>query len=267
MIKKFIWPLLVVISISLALVFSVGFITSINISKTSKEAALEVPGDQSGSVTPSNENQDKNQDIDKGMDILIMGDSIGFGIGDGPGMGIGKRYTDLIGKEQTTPTQVSNISVPGYLSGDLLTLITGPENESLISAADTIIISIGGNDLNRVALEDTLSLDIRYQETLESYKENLQLIIKRIREVNPKAQLALVGLYNPYNQEQAQNARLLLEWNYETRRIVSVDSKMTYVPTYEQFEYHLDTYLAEDNFHPSSEGYQVIAEQLYGILH
>lgn len=262
MIKKFIWPLLVVVSISLALVFSVGFITAINISKTSKEAVLEVPDDQSDSVTPPNAEIDSENQ----QDILIIGDSIGFGIGDAPDKGIGKRYTDLMGEGKITPTQLNNISVPGHLSSDLLTLISGQENESFISAANLIIISIGGNDLNRVAQGDVLSLDVRYQETLESYKENLQLIIKRIREINPKAQLALIGLYNPYNEEQPQNARLLLEWNYETQRIVNIDSKMAYIPTYEQFEYHLETYLAEDHFHPSSEGYQVIADQLYGIL-
>lgn len=260
--RKFIWPLLLIMSISMGLIFSVGFVTSIHISKTSKEAVLEVPDDQSDTLAPPS----KDSGLENEQGILIMGDSIGFGIGDAPGMGIGKRYTDLMGETQSTPIQVSNISVPGYLSSDLLTLVSEQEKESFIAEAHTIIISIGGNDLNRVALQDTLSLDVMYRETLESYKENLQLIVKRIREINPKAQLALIGLYNPYNQKQPQNARLLLEWNYETQRIVSVDSKIAYIPTYEHFEYHLDTYLAEDHFHPSGEGYQVIAEQLYGIL-
>ena len=257
-----IWPLLLLMSISLALVFSVGFITSIQISKTSIKAALEAPEHQNDNLGTTKQEID----LEDTLDILIIGDSIGFGVGDDPSMGIGKRYTELINQEQPTATQVSNISIPGYLSGDLVTLIGRPESASFISAADMIIISIGGNDLNRVASQNTLSLDVMYQQTLETYKENLQLIIKEIRKLNPKAQLALIGLYNPQEEEKPQNTRLLLEWNYETRCIVNLDSKMAYIPTYEQFEYHLDAYLAEDNFHPSSEGYQVIAEQLYGIV-
>lgn len=257
--KKVMWGLLLVVTISLALIFSVGFITSIHISKASKELVMEADEDKQeppdlaiqGPVT-SNE-------------ILIIGDSIGFGVGDEVGMGIGERYTELMGQDQEVP-QVNNLSIPGYVSADLLTLVGAPENASFLSAAKMIIISIGGNDLNRLANQDALTVDLIYQETLESFKENLQLIVKGIRELNPEAQLALVGLYNPYDKEQAQNSSFLLEWNFETRRIVNQDSKMVYIPTYEHFQYHLDSYLAEDEFHPSGAGYQVIAEQLYQIL-
>lgn len=259
--KRIIWSLIVAVSIALALVFSGGFIRTIHITTASKKV-----GQTADKLGDDLSRSTQEPEIAKQGGILIMGDSIGFGIGDLPDMGIGRRYTDLIGQDEVAPPQISNISVPGYLSGDLLALINEQANAPLIAAADTIIISIGGNDLNRVALQDTLTLDTAYQETLETYKENLQLIIKGIRRLNPEAQLALIGLYNPYRKEQPQNARLLLEWNYETRRIVNLDPKMAYVPTYEQFEYHLESYLAEDQFHPSSEGYQVIAEILYEIL-
>ena len=32
------------------------------------------------------------------------------------------------------------------------------------------------------------------------------------------------------------------------------------------FQYNLEAYLTFDNFHPSGEGYQAIAEELYRIL-
>ena len=114
--------------------------------------------------------------------------------------------------------------------------------------------------------QDPSTLEIEYEETLMAYKEDLQAIIQRIRDLNPNAQLALVGLYDPYNNENPQKTRLLLDWNYETRRMVYEDPLMVYIPTYEVFQYNLDDYLAFDGFHPSGAGYKVITEMLYGIL-
>ncbi len=135
-----------------------------------------------------------------------------------------------------------------------------------IKAADLIIISIGGNDLKNIEYADEISTEIVFKEALGKYKENLESSIKEIRKLNPKAQLAIVGLYDPYQKEEPEKTRLLLEWNYETRLIVNKDLKMVYIPTYEKFEYHLDNYLSEDKFHPNGKGYQIIAEELFEIL-
>lgn len=261
MYKKVIWPLLLVISIVLSIVFITGFIASIVVSKSEESVPTEQQL-ESSTIKPE-EGESISEDA---SEILILGDSIGFGVGDEENLGIGKRYLDLIDEEDENKRTITNISVPSYESNELVNLIKSAENKASISKANLIIISIGGNDLNRLEYEDSVSLTLAFEEALKNYKENLALIIKEIRAINPDAQLALIGLYDPYSKEEPEKTRLLLEWNYETRLIVDSDVKFAYVPTYELFKYHLTDYLSPDEFHPNGSGYQVIAEELDRIL-
>lgn len=263
MYKKIIWPLLLVLSMTLMVIFMIGFTRAITISNGSSSKS---DVDSEVVNNPKHEGNQSEATSNKVPNILVMGDSIGYGFGDEGNQGIGKRYASLVDPEGLQEIQVTNLSVSGAEVADLKNLINQGEYVPLISEVNLIIISIGGNDLNRLQFQETSTLEIDYEEKLKAYKDDLQSVIARIRDINPNAQLALVGLYDPYNNEVQQKTRLLLNWNYESRQMVYEDSKMVYIPTYELFQYHLDTYLAFDQFHPSSEGYKAITEVLYGIL-
>lgn len=202
----------------------------------------------------------------KDFNILVIGDSIGFGIGDKNNRGIGLRYKELIKDSISKKIIVTNISVPGYESQDLALLIKDKKNISKISSADLIIISIGGNDLNRTEYKDNESLDLNYTKTLETYKNNLVSVLNKIRSVNLDAQIAMIGLYNPSMKENLIETRLILNWNYQTRLILNEYNKAFYIASYEKFQNHLQEYLSEDMFHPSSKGYEVITKELYEII-
>ncbi|HKL41526.1 MAG TPA: GDSL-type esterase/lipase family protein [Clostridia bacterium] len=263
MFNKIIWPILSFTSIALVIIFILGFLFSVNIDKGTQKDTMDITKEKD---TFLDTNDKSTEDEIDNLNIVILGDSIGFGIGDKSNKGIGIRYKELISKEESNNTEISNFSVPGHESIDLLTLIEKNQNDSTILKADIIIISIGGNDLNHLEFQDTLSLDIDFKETIKSYKENLQNIINKIRRINKEAQLAIIGLYDPYPQEETQKTRLILQWNYETVLIANLNYKIAYIPTYELFKYHLDSYLSSDEFHPSGEGYQVIAQELFDIL-
>ncbi|KNZ40818.1 GDSL-type esterase/lipase family protein [Acetobacterium bakii] len=254
MIKK-IWPLILLLSSALILVFVTGLITAIAITNGGEKSQEEIP------APPENIQTEPSS---AAKNILVLGDSIGYGVGDEPDMGIGKRYAALIDSEETI--EVTNLSVSGATSADLAALVEAPENEAFIAAADLIIISIGGNDLTGIQSEDVLSLDMAFQETFNTYQKNLDATLNRIRNLNPEAQIALIGLNNPYSELDVQNSQNLLEWNYKTGLIAAAGLKTAYIPTYDQFKDHLETYLAADQFHPSSIGYQVIAEELDRVL-
>ncbi|WP_423188361.1 GDSL-type esterase/lipase family protein [Alkalibacterium sp. f15] len=260
MYKKVIWPLLLLSALALSILFVSGFVASIVISRSEETVYTEDPMEES--ITTPEEDMIPAEP----SDILILGDSIGFGFGDEENLGIGERYLALLADENADEKTLTNISVPGYDSNQLADLIGSGEHNSSISNAQLIIISIGGNDLNRLEYEDNLTLTLAFEEALNSYKENLAFVVREIRAINPDAQLAFIGLYNPYSQEEPQNARLLLEWNYETHLIVDSDVNFVFIPTYELFQYHLSDYLSIDEFHPNGSGYQVIAEELYRIL-
>lgn len=253
MIKK-IWPLILVVAIALMFIFVTGVIIAI---------AITNGGDKNPATLPNLAETIETEPV-AASSILVLGDSIGFGVGDEPDMGIGKRYAALVDPDNTIT--VANLAVAGAISADLAALVAAPENASFISAADLIIISIGGNDLNRLQYQDALSLDTAFQETSNSYQKNLEAILNRLRSLNPEAQIALIGLYNPYPEQDPQKSQKLFEWNYQTQLLAATDKKTAYIPTDDAFKYHLQTYLAADQFHPSSIGYQVIAEALDGVL-
>ena len=261
MYKKVIWPLLLFISMALAVVFISGFIASVAVSKSGQSAPIDPQPESS-----INSSADSDFILGDASEILILGDSIGFGVGDEENLGIGKRYLTLMAEKEEDLKTITNISVPSYESSELVQLIKNAENKASIAKARLIIISIGGNDLNRLDYEDSVSLTLAFKEALGIYKENLAIITQEIRAINPGAQLALIGLYNPYGKEDPEKNNFVLEWNYETSLITDSDVAFAYVPTYELFKYHLNDYLSPDEFHPNSSGYQIIAEELHRIL-
>lgn len=259
MYKKIIWPLLLVSAVALTLLFASGFVASITVSRSDDS----VPADET--VEESADLPEESLPAGEASDILILGDSIGFGVGDEENLGIGGRYLTLL-DEENEEKSLSNRSVPGHDSTQLADLIDSGELGPDISSAQLIIVSIGGNDLNRLVFEDELTLTPVFEDALNTYLENLRVTLSEIRDLNPEAQLALIGLYNPYGSDEPEQAGFLLEWNYETRVLAHADTRLAYIPTYELFEYHLNEYLAPDDFHPSGAGYQVIAETLFQIL-
>lgn len=263
MYRKIIWPLLLLASVSLMVVFIIGFVSSITVSIGNRMDTTSVPF---STTMDSTEVNDDNVDITN-PNILILGDSIGFGIGDDPNQGLGRRYATLLDPDGILDIKITNLSISGSKVSELFELVKRPENAVAISEATLIILSIGGNDLNNINDVDTLSIEIDYRETLNQYTEALQGIVNSIRALNNRAQLAMVGLYDPYAENDSNKTNLLLQWNYETQRIAASDLRMIFIPTYELFQYNLKSYLAADQFHPSRVGYQAIAEELYRILH
>lgn len=272
MYRKIIWPLLLLASISLMVVFVIGFATSITVSNGNRADTTSVIENASmettqGYVANDDATDDAGAfDVDK-PNILVLGDSIGFGVGDDPNQGLGIRYATLLDPEGILDIKITNLSIPGSKVSELFELVKRPENAVAIGEATLIILSIGGNDLNNIDALDALSIEIDYKETLTRYTEALQGIVNSIRALNDRAQLAIVGLYDPYAENDSYKTSLLLQWNYETQQIAASDPRTIFIPTYEFFKYNLSTYLADDQFHPSNMGYQAIAEELHLILH
>lgn len=118
-------------------------------------------------------NIDSSQGIDVGADadintyidtdkpnILVLGDSIGYGFGDDPDQGIGKRYAAMLDPKGIQDITVTNLSISGSKVSELFELVKRSENAAILNEATLIILSIGGNDLNNIDDVDVLSLEI-----------------------------------------------------------------------------------------------------------
>lgn len=276
MYKKIIWPAIVLTASLLALLFLSGFVYSVFITTSEDELPVEEQTELTDDITEEAtagmpEGTADGQSVpdpnpEEWESILVMGDSLGAGVGDEDGLGFDQRYLELLSQDDGLERVLTNISVPGFVSSQLAEQLNSGEYASDVESADLILISIGGNDLNRLYFQDTETMIAEFDETLGVFLENLEAVMTDIRSVNPEAQLALIGLYDPYDLDDQEVTRLLLEWNHASRLSTSDDPRLAYIPTYEAFQYHLADYLSDDQFHPNAAGYQTIAESLHQVL-
>jgi len=236
-----------------------GFIDSMMITTSNRDS-------ESIKAGVSNEKNEISFSSDEDvMNILMLGDSIGSGAGDEAGKDIGRRYGELLDKNNDINT--TNLSTSGSKSIDLLEMVNGEGYDEIIKNADLTIISIGGNDLKEILDTDALDLFVDYDNILAKYMNNLKVIINTLKQKNNTSQMVVIGLYNPYGERLNQEKRgLLINWNYESQRLIESYDQMVYLPTYDLFKYNLESYLSIDEFHPSAKGYDAITKRLYNVL-
>jgi lysophospholipase L1-like esterase len=196
---------------------------------------------------------------------VILGDSLARGTGDETGLGIGGRLSDELRRRKVPLKTIANVAVNGARTYDLLQSLDSRNMRAVIAQSNVIILSIGGNDLWGDAearagrLPDPKSV-------MAAVLANIDRIVTIIREANPKARIFYVGLYNPFlsNPFGAALSPLVARWNGDIAQHFAADRNFTVVPTADLFAYH--DRLSFDHFHPSGEGYALIARRIADAL-
>ncbi len=264
MYKKIKWIILFALVGLLTLVFIRGLITSINISSLGRDERSFIDLSESESSVDKIESYNYREDD---MFIIILGDSIGAGVGDDRGLGIGKGYAQLIENEGEEEVEVVNLAQPGAEISDMMKVLYSDEAIGIIGDADIVFISIGGNDLNHLRNSAFSVSTIEYEEALNGYIEDLGKTIDLIIENNSQTQIAVIGFYNPYGDEVPYEEReAIINWNNKTHLLVSLKPNSVYIPTYDLFKYNLEQYLYIDDFHPNADGYNAIVRRIYQVL-
>lgn len=203
-----------------------------------------------------------NTKIDKtsnAIQILIIGDSIAKGTGDEKGKGMGGNLSERLQFLTPKTIEVENAGIDGLKSNDLFQLLQNKNLQASIEKADYILISIGGNDLREIqSIQDSLK-DQAFHERQERYLQSLRDSIQRIRKYNGYCQMILVGLYNPYVEENAiENSRWVTAWNNETALLAEENQNVVFLSTYEYFKLNLKRLISADKLHPNAKGYETI---------
>ena len=144
-----------------------------------------------------------------------------------------------------------------------------------IAEAEVITISAGANDVLAHVQVDTTTGEIAFnhEELTTAFHQvasNYKGILGRISEVNPKAEVYVMGYYNPYphlpEAIQPQLEQLLQQLNHSI--VVGIEgTSAVFVPTAEQISEDYLTYLPNpQNIHLSKAGYKVVANQFYQSL-
>ncbi|WP_108671218.1 SGNH/GDSL hydrolase family protein [Peribacillus acanthi] len=202
--------------------------------------------------------------------IVSLGDSLTKGVGYSKNTGGYQSYLiDLLKKEkQLRKVTVSNYGVRGNRSDQLLKKLNKEEIQEDVQKADSVIITIGGNDVMKVVRDHYLNLKLMYfDDQKELYEKQLIQILNKIRYLNPEADVYIVGLYNPFSKWLVTLKELdfiMEDWNASTQSIASNYHDVYYVEIQDIFNNSNENLLyEEDYFHPNDRGYELMAERIY----
>ncbi|MFC2948984.1 SGNH/GDSL hydrolase family protein [Virgibacillus sediminis] len=197
--------------------------------------------------------------------ITAVGDSLTQGVGayheEGGYVGILDRAVN----DRLPLVKFDNHGKRGNRSDQLLKRLEKPEITESIAQSDMVLITIGANDIMKVAKENFTNLQMEnFNQELRRYEDRLESIIETIQEINPETEVFLIGFYNPfeaYFQNVKELEMIVQNWNTTGKEVVEEEGG-TYIPIADLFK-DTDVHLfAEDNFHPNDLGYQRIAKRV-----
>lgn len=207
-----------------------------------------------------------NRFFTKKMNVVAIGDSLTEGIGDEENNGYVGILDNSINHDKDL-LEFENFGKKGNRTDQLLLRLEDEEDiEDSIDDADIILITIGANDIMQVFKNNItdLTLDKFSDETI-AYEERLNDIFDTIEEYNKKADVYLIGFYNPFTShfdDIEELETIVNEWNDIGEETIEERSHGHYIPVKDIFDDTEDDYMSDDNFHPNHEGYQLMAERV-----
>lgn len=191
---------------------------------------------------------------------IILGDSLARGTGDETGLGIGGRFVEDLRQRKFKTNNIINIAVNGARTADLLQQLDSRNIRELLAESNVIIVSIGGNDLWG---DNFRSAPVKDPEKiLDTVLTQIARVVTAIRAANGSARIFVVGLYNPFSSTPmgALLTPLVNDWNAKLIERFARDPNIVIVQTADIFRWR--DRLSMDRFHPSNEGYALIARRI-----
>lgn len=205
---------------------------------------------------------------------LALGDSLAAGMTSDKKISSG--YSDMAAgyfeEKGLLDTYSKAFAVPGYTTQNVLEDLSAKEDlKEAIKQANLITISAGANDLLREAKVDrekgTLNMDPAVIEpALQSIAANYIKILQTIKELNPEANVYVMGYYFPFPFLADAQKPQLIELTHtlnKTIQAASVSQGAFFVPVYEKFGDDPKQYVPNPgDIHPNLEGYKIMSEAL-----
>ncbi|RIW28544.1 hypothetical protein D3H55_21445 [Bacillus salacetis] len=204
--------------------------------------------------------------FNKDLKVVAVGDSLTQGVGDETD---GGGYVGILNntfKENELNITIENYGKRGNRTDQLLKRLEQEEIASSIKKADTVLVTIGANDIMKIVKSNFN--DLKY-ETFEkekpAYTDRLRSIFNKINDLNPDANVYLIGFYNPfqgYFTDIEELEMIMKGWNDAGESVTEEYDNVHYIPTADLFNNTKLELLAGDYFHPNSKGYKLIAERV-----
>ncbi|WP_077329432.1 SGNH/GDSL hydrolase family protein [Virgibacillus siamensis] len=199
--------------------------------------------------------------------IVAIGDSLTQGVGDnvvdGGYVGI---LEGIMNEEDSEQVTFDNYGVRGNTTSQMYSRMNNPGVKQSLKDADVILITIGANDIMEVVKHNITDLTLKdFQQERIAYKERLKNIFDTMRKYNPDAEIYLIGFYNPFEKffPKLEELGVIVEnWNSTSKNITQQYDDITFIPTVDLFADKNADFFYKDHFHPSHQGYQLIAKRV-----
>lgn len=202
--------------------------------------------------------------------IVAIGDSLTEGVGDETNQG---GYIQPLNRKINKNHQTAsfyNFGKRGNRTDQLLQRLDQSEITSALSHANTVLITIGANDIMQVFKENFINLTYeQFAKEQVNFERNLKGIYEKIRTHNAYAQIFFVGLYNPFYQHFGnikELEQIVNEWNVSIQKVSNETVGTTFIPIKDLFANTDENVFAEDHFHPNKRGYERMAERIFEYL-
>lgn len=202
--------------------------------------------------------------------IVSIGDSLTQGVGDSRNHG---GYLPYLQKQLETESNQNSVKmvnhgVKGNRSVQLLKQLNKEEVREDIKKADSIVVTIGGNDIMKVFKQNFTNLEMeQFKSAKRKYEAVLDQILDKIRTYNKSAPIYFIGLYNPFSKNKDELYELdwiVSDWNKSGEKIVERYDSAYYIKIEDIFKNsNEDVLYTEDYFHPNDRGYELIATRIY----
>lgn len=218
----------------------------------------------------------------KSFSYVAVGDSLTQGVGDTTNQG---GFVPLVAQSLTNDegyqVDAQNFGVAGNTSNQILKRMEeNPEIADALAKADLMTLTVGGNDLRKVILDNITSLKITtFKKPSIAYSKRLLRIIELARKDNPNLPIYVLGIYNPFylNFPEMTDMQVIVDnWNQTTQETVDKLDKVYFVPINDLLYQGIDgqegvvqtsgddtkiindALYQGDNFHPNNTGYEIM---------
>lgn len=223
-------------------------------------ACASVEQQEKQTTTPSaslasNPNNRLSDSMTGPIKYLALGDSTGAGVGARDGGYVARLFNRIVALRPGS--EVTNLCVSGATTGDVL---RRQLERGIRSDPHLITLGIGINDIG-------------HGVSLEQFSKNYEELLSRLR-TDTKAAIVVTNIPDissapriPPSARQEYH-QLIVAFNQKLGEIASrhqVSLFDIYAVTHEQLASHPEFFSA-DGFHPSDEGYQFWAEQMWPVM-